>query len=177
MLFKKIIPIFLFLVVFPMVMPLCQAGQNNDYVHSQLQKMAKDDKELLSLFFETLVRLDTFGYTIFGDKPISWTGYSPNPRGNFIFPIGATYYQGGGLWNKYLPSFRIKNFAFKFECTGEDYEIFLINKRNFLKVVNEHIAEFRKILGENITSETLFLQIIDNRDCIWQILKEDHCLI
>src|SRR5437879_5687581 len=132
--FKKIISILLLLVLFPMVMPFCQASRNNVHVHSQLQKMPEDDKELLSLFFEALIRLDTFGYTIFGDKPISCTGYSPNLRGNFIFPMGATYYQGGELWNKYLPSFNIKNFMFKSERTEDSNVIFLINKNNFLKV-------------------------------------------
>ena len=130
---KKIISIFVLLVAFPTVVPLCQAGQNNGHLHSQLQKMPEDDKELLSLFFEALIRLDTFGYTIFGDKPISWTVYTSNPRGNFIFPMGAVYYRGGELWNKYLPSFYIKNFVFKLEHTGDVYEIVLINKNNFLK--------------------------------------------
>src|SRR5207248_214704 len=83
----------------------------------------------------------------------------------------------GELWNKYLPSFNIKNFMFKSERTEDSNVIFLVNKNNFIKVVNEHIIEFRKILGENITAENLFLQIIDNRNSIWQILKEDHCLL
>ena len=177
MLFKKIISILLLLVVFPTSLRLCQAGQNTTHVHFQLQKMTEDDKELLSLFFEALIRLDTFGYTIFGCKPISYASYSSNLRGNFFFPMGATYHQGEELWNRYSPSFYIKNFVFKFEHIGDMYGILLINKNNFLKVVNDHIAEFRKILGEDITSESLFLQIIDNRNSIWKILKEDHCLL
>jgi hypothetical protein len=156
---------------------LCQAGQNNSYVYSRLQKMAESEREQLSLFFEVLIRLDTFGYTIFGDKPISCAGYSSRLRGNFIFPIGAICYQGEALCNKYFPVFCIKNFVFKFERTDDECIVFLINKNSFLKTVGAHITEFRKVLGEEVTPEILFFQIIDNRNRVWQTLKENHCLL
>lgn len=143
----------------------------------ELEAIPEKDRESLALFFEALMRIDAFGYTIFGDKPISatgcWTKYTASP---VIFSREKVYRRGEELWGKYSSKFDVKNFVFKFEEIEDWYGVFLINKKSFIKVVEQHIDAFRKILGQHTTAEDLFLQLVNSENTFQEVLKENECL-
>lgn len=146
--------------------------------NNSVQTIPKEDREVLSAFFETLIRLEPFGYTIFGDKPISEACYSTKLKvRNFISPIEIIYWRGEQLWQKYSSHLNIKNFLFKFQHTENECAIYLINKKSFLKTVEKHIDTFKKILGHDLTSEGLYLKLIDSKNSFGEVLKNDQCLI
>ncbi len=138
-------------------------------------EISKSEREEMSLFFETLIRLDGFGYTIFGQKPVSSAGCWVNqPVPDAFFDKEAVYRRGQKLWEKYTPS---KNFVLKFEEKGGWYGIIIINKPAFIHVVTEQQDEFRRILGPDITPENLLSQLIDPANSFEQIVKHDDGLL
>lgn len=172
---RKVVFRHLLLICFVLNILPCHCQAVNEQLVLQLETIPEKDRESLSLFFEALIRLDTFGYTIFGDKPMSATGcwIKSSP---FIFNKEAVFRKGQELWEKHSPKLHIKDFVFKFENTDDWYGIFLINKKAFIKVVDCHLDEFRKVLGKNVTPESLFLRIVSSKNSIGEVLKEDECL-
>lgn len=123
--------------------------------------MPKKDKEGLCDFVEELVVHDSFGYTIFGDKPISFTTYLDSGLSDAMhFPF-LTLINGLELWDTYSTLFPSKNFVFKQEYSQRhcSYQVYLINRKAALKAIENNLDVFQQILGSTVTPKALLAEI------------------
>lgn len=160
--------------------PLHSEVTDRECIQASLKRMPDFDRQRLSNFLEELVVNHQFGYTIFGDKPASFAGYFFDlPREvSFLKRSYLILQRGKHVWQKYGSTFQLKNFIFKFQT---DYDkgwtcIYLINKKNFSIIVNEHIDLFRQILGQNVTDQSLLEEISKDDTKIEDILIHNEAL-
>lgn len=149
-----------------------------------LKHLPAEDRKTLECLFSYLFFNTTFPYTLFGDKPVSWEVISlpefPKIRQfkRIVQPYGGKIplWYMWKKWKNYEKSFLIKNFLIVEDINPigtHRKDIFLINKRQFIKVVNQHQNLFHKS-GEDLLREvekTSSLRlVIKNNDLLFGIL-------
>lgn len=147
---------------------------------SEAPVINKSDEKDLEIFFRTLIYGNHFGYTLFGDKPISIAGYFVQQPTNNLLAGHRTNICLGELWKtwgKYASQINSKNYLILNEKTGERLgTITLINKRAFLKTVEEHLNDFQAVLGEDMTPKKLMEQIATPNASLFDILHRNEIL-
>lgn len=151
-------------------------------VKSILQTIPQDDRISLERFFQLLICDEVFGYTLFGQKPMS--------AADFCYP---SYYfhrvaqrivfdKGWGAWIRHKHFFPSDHFVLKREDlkeNGNTSHFLLINKQSTLRTIQEHLDIFQNALGKAMTGEQILEKICDpdvdihsflSRQCLWGIL-------
>lgn len=154
-------------------------------ISNVLSSIPTEEKIVLKRLFYWMMRSDNLSYSLFGDKPISLTGYfTVTPLGNFIMggKGGTLFWRYWKIWEKYEKVFSIKNYLFIKEpsiTVPDVINIIFINKKEFINIVSQHLTVFKEKLGSNLTPETLlkeiedthkFASIIKNDEVLWGIL-------
>lgn len=115
-------------------------------VKACLDQIPQEDREYLDRFFQQLLREDPFAYTLFGDKPMSYT-VDYTDCDSFDFPIRKLVLnQGWDAWVRYNHLFPSKAFILK--RRGDEY--YIIHKQHVQSVIRENSQCFRKKLGKEI---------------------------
>jgi hypothetical protein len=141
-------------------------------LHANIHNIPKRDLTDIKNFFHNLVLRHDFGYTIFGSKPMSLADIClrmpenlpihKHLKARFLYTKSK---RSLTAWYKYRHEFHFKDFIFLdqeedlFDCLV----LVLINKRNMLKVLNEHISVFKEELGDDFAPES-FLARLENRE-------------
>lgn len=149
-----------------------------------LNSIPQEDQEALRQLFRYL-NDDHFAYTLFGDKPVSLSGdFTITPWENVLerMRCGGRFWQKWEVWEKYKHLFPIKNYLLVKEDSHfqDSQNIILINKQEFIKIVNQHLALFERVLDRKINPEQMlkdielgkisFIDNIDNNQMLWGIL-------
>lgn len=171
--------------------PLCFLFfKNSNSMARNLKRIPQDERKCLELFFRASFAYDGLGYTLFGDKPITATVYlEPKELRNNSFadctfcslhPENLRISKGYGILEKYkhfFPSQAIaivnsKNFVDnEFKC------VLSINKKVFLKAIDDNLNDFRAVLGNEITPELLLEQVLNSKDVFGEVFKHHQGLI
>ena len=145
--------------------------------------MDPEDKFYLEFYFRHLLFEDPLAYVIYGDKPMAFSGFW-NPTISSRDSLMPTCSQksiilrkGYELHKKHHLLFQSKNLIFIFRETNNYTEIALVNRRNFLKAVTSSIGDFQKVLGSDISGESILDQFIKEREILAKPLKENHALL
>ncbi len=141
-----------------------------------LSKIPKNDQLILEDFFQDLItRRCEFGYVLFGNKPVSITGYL-NPLSDFfkIYVLDSynlKFQKGMECWRKYYKLFPSKDYLFIFfgePSSKEDYiDIVLVNNKKLLEVTQKNLTKFQAIFGPNFTAKKLLKKIATEQD-FWE---------
>ena len=147
-------------------------------IQEKLHKLPEHDKKILDRFFEEIVINHSFGYTIFGNKPMSLAGcFSNLPyyQSRILRQSYTTLLTGITSWQRHKIDWPSKNFIFKFQkhLQGNRIMIYLINKKAVLEVVQQHIDLFCKVLQRSITPDQL-LQELCREDTTVEEVLHDH---
>jgi hypothetical protein len=141
------------------------------------------DKEILDLFLRDLIFNNHFGYTLFGEKPISIAGYfSEEPLWNLIFFHGRpkfTFESAWAKWENCAKKLPTKNYLLIRESNPRYpglITVTLVNKRAFLATFKEHHQLFQKILGKGITGEKLLERLLSKQTGLFELLRYDEAL-
>lgn len=134
---------------------------------------------LQSMIFE-----QGFGYTLFGNKPVSLAGYSLNPSFDTIFfSKRSSFFPIVEAWSLLEKNvlchlqgnyILLKQVDRKKNCST--FQIIIINKSSFLQTVNEHLDLFCKLLEKKIDPKELLDEVILNQKSLWDILKGNQAL-
>ena len=138
-------------------------------VHDALQTIPEQDLVVLDRFFRCLLYENEFGYTLFGQKPISMTIALFEP--SLKEPLERlTFEKGWEMWVRYRHLFPSDRFVLKKDVFGDNRNvtISLINKPMVYKEIVENLAVFRKFLGEQST-ETIFQKICSGDKSIFDL--------
>ncbi|HEV3270109.1 MAG TPA: hypothetical protein VGZ69_05625 [Candidatus Rhabdochlamydia sp.] len=151
---------------------------------SKKPSIAEKENFLMEALLQSMIFEQGFGYTLFGNKPVSLAGYFLNPsfdtiffnRRGFFFPVVEAWsileknvlchLQGNYILLKQVD--RIKN--------PHAFQIIIINKSSFLQTVAEHMDLFCELLGKEIDPKELLDEVILNQKSLWDILKNNQAL-
>ncbi len=141
----------------------------------------------LNPFFRLLFQRSEFGYTLFGQKPMSFYSYFiklPSECvmfGSFTDPKIEKHYL---TYGKYKDELSFVNYIIldqlcisnKFPTSGIVRDVFIINKRAFTAAVNEHLSLFKEKLGKGVCADGLLRDIESGKNILFDVLKEDELL-
>ncbi|MES2344394.1 MAG: hypothetical protein V4494_00445 [Chlamydiota bacterium] len=129
-------------------------------IRNKLNQIPLEDKIEIENLFRTLVFEDSFSFTLFGDKPISWESRyhfnsqkSKKPRTLFraLHRSNLKVRRGWAVWQKYSSLFPSSLYVFKGFEEDDSFAIVLINKAAFLNTVAQYQEDFKRVLGGNIS--------------------------
>jgi hypothetical protein len=161
-------------------------------VLDQLESIPKEERQSLEFFFRSAVAFDSFGYCLFGDKPLSVLVYSESaPKGDYPLPScdsRFSYYhpfnkrikQGWEIWEKNNRKFHFENYALikcKNFVDNNFSAVVLINKKAVLQIIDANLNDFKSILGEHVTAKWLLEEILKSKDVFSCVLKNHQGLI
>lgn len=190
---KTIIFLFLCIVGFFSLRPLS--------ISQKLASIPEKDRYVLEAFFRYILFEESFAYVLFGDKPVSLSGYF-DPKeisgDNLIFIRQLLHKKnwivkrGFEVWQKYQHLFPSSNYRLNIERSLEFDSIFhitLFSKKNVFLMFEKHSKDFKKILGSEITVEALWKECgndhwhrtaLKNHEALFGILlgygRENACL-
>lgn len=145
------------------------------YVQQQLAQMPDDDRDVLRLYFETLLA-QNFAYTLFGDKPVSADGYYAPAYGDNSMK-SAVLRHGKQVWLKYCHLFTGERFVFVYQQRDDFEDVYLINKKAVLDTVGMHLCEFKKVLGDHVTPEIVLEQLVRSDTTYYEVLHHHGGLV
>lgn len=131
-------------------------------VKESLEQIPLHDRKKIERLFLYLVYNEPFGYTLFGDKPFSTTGWPKEFRWELLF-IGCyetCLKYDWSIWEKYKHLFPIKKFAF-----------LAIEDPTYLEINLFNLAECKKKISENLDLFQKKLKCSDSPDKILDYLK------
>jgi hypothetical protein len=144
-----------------------------------LRSIPQDDREKLEYFFHTLIRDHGFGHVLFGNKSMGWDRIANlqkqwwNPEWiNCPFSLLNNYYSLNATclqtWLHYRHLFPSKKFLLLIKPSKKKcFDVFCINKAEFLKVVRKNIRELQQKLGVSFTAEKFLERIIEEEGDIF----------
>jgi len=186
--------LFLLFVVAVLILPfLIKFGKGYERsIAEKLKALSSDERKCLDLFFRDAFAFDGLGYTLFGDKPMTAAGYSEskgkcrdiddffNSTFSSFFAESLRARRGYEILKKHWDHFQIKGFGMV-RCKNfidNDYTIVLfINKKAVLATARKHLADFKGVLGDDITPEILLSKMLVSDDVFGGVLKNHQGLI
>lgn len=153
----------------------------NEKLRAFVESLSKDQKILLEKFFQFIVRDSFSGYVLYGDKPICIEGYSLDTESGALSGVNEDadlFVKAVEFWKDLKISPNNKEYFFLIFNVEYGYcHIICINRRAFLRAVNENLSLFRYVLGPNLTADALLQQLIDSKERFYQVLKDDNVLL
>ena len=146
--------------------------------------VSKKENLLMEALLQNMIFEQGFGYTLFGDKPVSLAGYFLNPSFDTIFfSKRSTFFPILEAWSLLAKNIlchlhgnyillkqvnRIKN--------PRTFQVIIVNKSSFLQTVTEHLDVFCELLEKKIDPKELLNEVILNQKSLWDILKGNQAL-
>lgn len=122
----------------------CTEVEGSIEIREVLQKIPKEHRKILEDFFKVLVVKHAFGYTLFGEKPVTFENI-PTLQDLTSIKLWSPLIQGWKTWQKYQNLFPSPYFAFKEgkKCVyGLNYQaIILINLKKGNEVAKKLMVE------------------------------------
>jgi hypothetical protein len=132
-----------------------------EYPFSEIQI---DDQKILREGFQSLLIHSCLGYTLFGDKPMS-------------FELHPQLDEFWGVWSKYKPLFPSSKYLFThFEWNGFP-GVLLVNKSKFIECFEINKDLFISNYGPNIEVESLFFSLEQGEGETFRSLFSNHALL
>lgn len=148
-----------------------------------IDKIALSDRQDLEMFFKTLIYECQFGYTLFGDKPVSIEGYFiQEPSTHFAIWARTprmSLHHLWTIWKKHEPKLHINNYILLNEPNPKSENcrtITLINKQAFLATVRLYLTDFQTVLGAGTTPGKLLEQLTLPNASLYETLNRNEVL-
>ncbi|MGL5263376.1 MAG: hypothetical protein ACRDAI_02195 [Candidatus Rhabdochlamydia sp.] len=147
---------------------------------SKNPSLSEKEKILMEALLQRMVFEENFGYTLFGNKPVSLIAHSLEPYFNPIFFTKSPTFPIVEAWS-ILEKNVLRHIKGNYICLEQiDYikkphvlQIIMINKFRFLEKVSEHLDSFCELLGKKITPKELLDEVILNQRSLWDILNNE----
>lgn len=144
-------------------------------------KITAEERNVLERFFRHLVTDSVIRYSLFGDKPMAIEGHE---KLSVIRVVEGDEYEnvfikGVELWKNLQVTVDDKDYFFLI-VEPEDLDhrhLICVNKRAFLKVVEDYLVLFQYVIGPTITPNDLLKKLIEAGNNFYAILKHDNVLL
>lgn len=118
-----------------------------------ISEITPEEKSDLKEFVNFLFK-DNYAYTLFGEKPLSLSGYSRTEKGYDAY----VFNKGWKIWNDYLED-KSLNFTLKKYADGDFERVFIINKRATLNIISKNLAKFNE---PQLNAQEIFDRMLNN---------------
>ncbi len=177
-------------IVFLCHSAFCSNPTQVDHKNKQCSKLtdfiSTDERQELALFFYDLFAHEELGYTLFGDKPMSFCfpmTYPPTFSNikpyRFRLYIEGTipFVKGLAAWNKLKTMGCNKDYSLIiYEEQKYPSLVLLINKRSFLDILNKNIDVVQEIFGNSVSAIS-FLKDLEEKKIKPDELFQHHLLL
>ncbi len=154
-----------------------------------LKTLPEEDKTALEVFFYSLSEA-SFPYVLFGNKPMAICSFSETPSFQDLLGVyqikdlmdfffssmnirNLRIQRGWNIWKKYEHLFPSSNYVLLENRFHNWTTIILINKYHFLKVIEENIEDFKKVLGNQATPQEILKQCLKG-DAVFKDILNHH---
>ena len=146
-----------------------------------LKSIPDRDKRYLERFFQVFFLEEDFSYTLFGDKPMSFSGLSHQnmpheiyvPRSSRHLPIGQSF----EIFKKLRNKFPNDEHIFVLNEDKDGIFIYFINTKAFLQVIEANIDVFLKELGENFTASAFLQELQEEKRPVLEIIHHHEGIL
>lgn len=147
-----------------------------------INHLSSYEKEILEIFFRTLLESSSGAYVLFSQKPVCMEGIPTaltDIRINLNYQ-GCILEEGMRIWESLAEFHKQTDYYIR---TSEKanaagwIEFILINKKKFLEVVKRDLPLFQYVLGPDVTPDALLLRIQKSKEELASILRYDKVLI
>lgn len=139
------------------------------------QRITKAESVLLFPLFQSLLKYTEAGYVLYDQKPVCVHGFSSN---TCIFEPSEWHQVSVAICEtkKILENdvFKKGNIVF---CFDEQENIIIINRKLFLKTIQDNLILFQYVLGPSITPDSLLTTFIESQKPFISLLNYDKVLI
>ena len=145
-----------------------------------IEEIPLEDRKILEELFSILIIDDVFGYTLFGDKPVTIGSHFNSTPWENILELGQhdeLFWKKWMIWEKYQNKFHMKNYLFFKEVNSIVNEIIIINKHEFIKTINRNIQLFENILKKKINPFQLFEDINIGKYSFYDSIENHEMLL
>ncbi|MGL4539987.1 MAG: hypothetical protein ACRCU0_03320 [Candidatus Rhabdochlamydia sp.] len=156
------------------------------YFSPKKSSLSEKENILMEALLQNMIFEDDFGYTLFGNKPVSLTAYPLNSffdsidffdsnvlKKSPIFPIVEAW----SILKKNVLCHLKGNYVILKQIDNPISQhvlwIIMINKSRFLETVSEHLDLFCELLGKKITPKELLNEVTLNQRSLWNILNNE----
>lgn len=159
-------------------------SQESQKIINKIKLIPPEDLNRIQVLFEHFFKFNEFGFTLFGDKPLSFCNsiYEPiftsSKEDNLIWycerilKTNKNYKSEWLTWEKYRHLFPINKFIF----TYEDLGVVLVNRDELKKIISDNEAKFFKILGNDFNLNN-FIRSIEDGKGLFHLLANNHELL
>ncbi len=138
-----------------------------------IQQIPESDRKDLEHFFRLLFKEELFGYTLFGEKPISSADFAPPIYDIQHYRLRIIFNKGWEAWQRNEHLLSQKYFSLKREEDEltRSTHFYIINKAATLQAITNYIDNFKNELGNKKPPEQLLEQLCDPKDRVNNVLK------
>lgn len=138
--------------------------------------ISSSEAKILEDYSKALLTATPIGYSLFGEKPVSFYSYQI-PENNHGDDWLSSYIWSGNNILKRI--YHLKPESNFYLLINEDLngEIVVINRPQFLRVVEENLSLFRYILGPSLTPQNLLESIVEHKKNLYECVNQDEALI
>jgi hypothetical protein len=143
---------------------VCSCSRNTAVV-SKLSQIPQEDRTRIEKLFSFLVWDEAFAYVLFGSKPMSVCTQEKKLPSHYLELYQSPVYELESLWKtweKYAYLFPMSEFIFLTESNEKLFDIYLLNKSNCLKVIENNLAIFQEKTGCDLNAYEMFDYIVTN---------------
>lgn len=146
-------------------------------------EISVEDTVILENFFRTMIEKSEGGYVLYDSKPICINGYYDKDyfqNESEQHKTSVFLREGMKRWKEFnLPPSNIIVHGYNNEDTSakNHVHILFINKKLFLKTVQENLSLFQYVLGPDVNPQGLLAKLTDPQETFHGVLKDDKVLI
>lgn len=160
-----------------------EQGLDKQRVQEIATSLSPYERGVLSAFFRLLLTEECCGYSLYGEKPVCVQefieGETPLAVHQDLIIRSCFLREGYRIWQKSGLANIPSNYVIQASQSSNSegwLDLFFINKRSFLNVVDKDLTLFQYVLGPKVTSRSLLGQFLDPKQNLSSILHEDRVL-
>lgn len=148
-------------------------------------EISREDTVILEKFFRTMLEKSEGGYVLYDSKPMCINGYydkdyfqneSEQHKNSAFLREGMKRWKELNL-SQYDSNIIVHGYNNE-DVSAKNYvHILFINKKLFLKTVQDNLALFQYVLGPDVTPLSLLAKLTDPQETFHGVLKDDKVLI
>jgi hypothetical protein len=180
---------FFLLILLQMLFLLPVFSIDKHFILNKIDNLTIEERKDLTSFFKICFCSSEFGYTIFGEKPMSLDAISltkPNFDDDWEYKdddwVVSTYRKKEGMdvWKKHFEDMELNGFSLIFYPIPNHTEFInfsIINHKNFLSTLEENIEVFQTALNQKITSQGILNEYKKGSGEIFQRIRSHDGLL
>ncbi|MFV0341139.1 MAG: hypothetical protein ACK5MA_11040 [Parachlamydiaceae bacterium] len=174
---------FLVLLVFPAIFLSSYELHQEPVNGGLLRSISEVDRTRIELLFSTFVGKDPFAYVLFGDKPMALSGGFRKQSWESMLlndAFGDLFWKRWETWKKYTLGVKFPNYLFleeNFSAFPSIRFIIFINKKLFIKTIQNHSDRFQEITGSRLDPERLLLELENGKTSLQQAIHFNEELL